>query len=83
MEIVIKYVGQPGRALSLRIKEHKYCVKTNRSSALTVNSSIGHCVNLSNAYIMYPENNPTKPIIAEALLIKNSQTFPENKPSFI
>ena len=45
-------------------------------------SSIGHCVNLSNAYIMYPENNPTKRIIAEALLIKNSQTFPENKPSF-
>ena len=43
---------------------------------------MGHCVNLSNAYVMYPENNPTKRIIAESLLIKNSQTFPENKPSF-
>ena len=31
---------------------------------------------------MYPEYNPTICIIAEALLIKNSQTFAENKPLF-
>ena len=33
-------------------------------------------------FIYFMENNPTKRIIAEALIIKNSQTFPENKPSF-
>ena len=76
------YLKQTERALSLRIKEHKYCVKTNRYSALTVYSSIGHCVNLSNAYIMYLENSPKKRIIAETLFIKNSQTFPENKTLF-
>ena len=31
---------------------------------------------------MLLENNPTKRIIADALLSKNSQTFPKNKPSF-
>ena len=63
VKIVIKYVGQTNRALSLRIKEHKYCVKTNRSTALTVHSNISHCDKLSNAYIMYPENYSTKKIL--------------------
>ena len=76
------YVKLTGRALSFIINEHKYCVKTNQSSALTVHSSIGYWVNLSYAYIMYPENNFTIRIIAEVLLIKNLQTFPENKPLF-
>ena len=75
------YIGQTGRALNLRIKEHKYNVKTNHSSALTSHSHLGHDLQFEDCHIIHSESNLQKRLIAEALLIKRYNTFLENTPS--
>ena len=58
------YIGQTGRDLSLRIKEHNYNIISNHSSALTEHSNEGHCINLNGAKFIHSESNLTKTLIA-------------------
>ena len=76
------YIGQTGRNLSLRLKEHKYSIKSDRSSALSEHSSTGHFVNFNGAKFIHYENDLSKRLIAESLLLKNKQVLPNNTPSF-
>jgi len=78
----LSYIGQTGRNLSLRIKEHKYSIKSDRSSAISEHSNTGHCVNFNGAKFIHFENDLGKRLIAESLLLKNKQVLPNNTPSF-
>ena len=79
------YIGQTGRNLSLRIKEHKYNISGNHSSALTEHSNQsneGHCIHINGAKYIHCEPELTKRLIAEAILINQKNVFRNNTPSF-
>ena len=65
------YIGETGRDLNIRIKEHKYDVKKSKPESGIANHHIetGHKFNFSNARIVYPCNNKKNMLIVESSLI--------------
>ena len=75
------YVGQTARSLHIyiyiyiRIKEHKHNLCSSQYSALANHYQSGHNVSFDSANIIHSEQNITKRLIAEALLIRNNPTL--------
>lgn len=68
------YIGQTGKDLPTRIKQHKYSVRTGQvSNALFVHlRDMNHCIDWSNASSMFPCNNLLNRNIVESSFIKQS-----------
>ena len=65
------YIGETGRSLSVRIKEHKYAVRTmNMNNAIAVHANdTGHLPNWDKAEILNIEADTRKRKILEAINI--------------
>ena len=65
------YIGETGRDLSIRIKEHKYDVKKSKpeSGIADHHMETGHNFNFKKARIVYPCNNKKNMRIVESSLI--------------
>ena len=81
------YIGETGRALTIRMKEHQAnCRNRNKEksndSAVVDHSAIGHSWSFTRAKVINTQRNTRKRMIAESLLIKNHSTVTGNKNSF-
>ena len=71
------YIGETGRNLDIRLKEHKRAVKMdnqNNGIAVHVNKTL-HDIEWNNAEILEQESNWTKRKVKEALHIKEHTTM--------
>ena len=66
------YVGQTGKALDDRIKQHKYSVRTGQQSSGVFKhvESKNHNIDWGNAKEIYKSNSSVERLIAETILIK-------------
>jgi hypothetical protein len=67
-----RYVGQTGRNLDVRIREHKNCVRTaNENSAVFRHiQNKDHEIDWTSAKFVYNQNSKKKRLIVESTLIK-------------
>ena len=71
-----KYIGQTGRMLAIRIKEHQ---QLRENSALTSHvHTTGHQMDFENTRILFNENNTIKREILELISIKRSEHMENN-----
>ena len=70
-----RYIGQSGKGLATRIKQHKYSVRTGQmSNALFLHlSNFNHSIDWDKANVILYCNNITKRNIIESALIKYNQ----------
>ena len=75
------YVGQSGKALSERCKQHRYNVRTaNSSSALFIHKqNYDHFINWNGAKIVYESTSVVERLIVENILIGKSITMNLNE----
>ena len=77
------YIGETGRALALRLREHQAnCRNQTQHSAVVDHSAIGHSWGFDRARVVNTQRNTFKRKIAESLFIKNHSTVEGNKSSF-
>ena len=67
-----KYIGQTGKSLDERLKQHKYSVRTaSNSSALFVHvQEFNHNINWKEAKMLYQSSSLAERLIIESSLIK-------------
>ena len=71
-----KYIGQTGRMLAIRIKEHS---QLREKSALTNHiHTTGHQMDFEKARILFNENNTIKREILESISIRRSYHLENN-----
>ncbi len=76
------YIGETGRTLAERVREHRYLVgKVGKSAVADHILQTNHAVDFDNAKILIAEPDIISRKLYEALLIKNSRTFENNKQS--
>ena len=76
------YIGETGRKLNQRLKEHKSDINNKKEfSALATHSNLkNHTINFNSAKIIYPCSNISKRHIVESALINtNKNCFNLNK----
>jgi hypothetical protein len=79
----LEYIGETGRAMKIRLREHESnCRNHSNPSALVNHSELGHTFDFSNARVIYPETHITRRKIAKALLIHNTHVIDGNMNSF-
>ena len=68
------YIGQTGKNLTMRVKQHKYSVRTGQeSNALFIHQrDMNHCIDWSHASSIFPCNDIVKRNIIESSMIKHS-----------
>ena len=71
------YVGQSGKILSERCKQHRYNVRTaNSSSALFIHKqNYDHFINWNGAKMIYKSTSVLERLIVENILIRKSVTM--------
>ena len=69
------YIGQTGKSLALRVKQHKYSVRTGQeSNALFIHlRDMNHCIDWPQATSIFPCNDIAKRNIIESSMIKHSK----------
>ena len=71
-----KYIGQTGRSLAIRVKEH---MQLREKSALTNHvHTTGHNMDFEKARILFNETNTIKREILESILINHSNHLENN-----
>jgi hypothetical protein len=81
----LKYIGQTGRSLYIRTNEHQNSTTDSSkvTSAISKHSKIEkHTFDFKNIKLLLYENSGIKRKIGEAILIKRSNTIPDNISSF-
>ena len=73
----VSYVGQTGRRLEVRIKEHtrKYITHDNNSSLYTHAINNNHSIDLTKIKILDTEGNRFKRLFSEALFIHTQKKY--------
>jgi hypothetical protein len=78
-----QYIGETGRAVKIRLKEHEAnCRNHSTPSAVVTHSDSGHSLDFSNSHVIYSEPHMIKRKIAEALLINKNNVIDGNINSF-
>ena len=72
-----QYIGQTGRHLNIRLKEHKYAIdcKNSNNSLFNHYLNTGHSINLENANIILYCNSYHERILLESYFIKTTNNF--------
>ena len=74
------YIGQTGRSVSERIKEHKYALRSNNfSNALAQHSFDGHAIGWADAHLLFKSRDREKRLIIESLVIDIVPNFNNTK----
>ena len=76
------YIGETGRSLGLRIKEHTNMRDVNKSAVANHRFLIGHDMDFQSTKIIHRENSIFKRKIAESLLISDGSVIQENSSSY-
>ena len=73
----VKYIGQTGKILSDRLKQHKYSVRTAQVSSGIFKhvEQNNHCINWKEAKEIYKSNSVIERLIVESVLIKSNETM--------
>ena len=73
----LKYVGQTGRCFSVRLREHKDCVRLGRQNNAVFNhvSGTGHPIDWDNSNVFYHSNNIYNRIVVESTVIQEIPNF--------
>lgn len=71
------YIGQTGKTLDERIKQHKYSVRTAQDSSAIFKhiETKNHCINWKSAKTIYKSSSCVDRLIVEAALIKSNNTM--------
>ena len=74
------YIGETGRDLSVRIKEHVKDIEHNKpeSGVVTHVNATGHYFDFAGANIIFPSNNLQKRHLVESALIKTNNSHVTN-----
>ena len=73
----LRYLGQTGRAIGTRIREHRDCVRLGRenSAVYTHWATTGHEINFDSSALIYKSNSLSNRLIVESALIKKIPNF--------
>ena len=78
----MKYIGETGRTVTIRLKEHKNFLKCNlRDTSKYLNTAVVHHrvlnyeLDMENTGIIYKSNSQSIRLVLESSLIQNSPNF--------